>query len=453
MTKTLRIAAAALALSGGAALADGHIALKFPVGEGGFSWESYEAFAAANDFAGQRVTLAGPWLTPEDEKFRAMLAYFEAATGAETIYTGSDGFEQQILIDVEAGSAPNIAIFPQPGLASDMAGRGFLTPLGAEMAGWVTENFAAGPSWVDLGTYADQTGADQLYGFFYNVNLKSLVWYVPENFEDAGYDVPESMEDLIALSDQIVADGETPWCIGLGSGPATGWPATDWVEDMMLRTQPPEVYDQWVANEIPFTDPRVVEAIETFGLFARNDDYVAGGSSAVAVTDFRDSPKGMFSSPPQCYMHRQASFIPVEFPEGTVVGEDADFFYLPAFAEKDLGSPVLGAGTLMAITQDSPATKGLMEFLKLPLAHEVMMAQGGFLTPHTGVNTETYETSTLRQQGDILLGASTFRFDGSDLMPGAVGAGTFWTGMVDYTGGKSAEQVAAEIQASWEALK
>ncbi|MEO0911717.1 MAG: ABC transporter substrate-binding protein [Pseudomonadota bacterium] len=451
MKLTCLSSAAALALGAGAALADGH--LMVAPGEGDYTWDGYDAFAAANDFTGQRVTVFGPWLNPEDLKFNNMLAYFEEATGADVIYTGSDGFEQQIMIDAEAGSAPNMAIYPQPGLAADMAGRGFLTPLGNEMGEWVADNFAAGSSWVDLGTYADGNGEDQLFGFFFNVNIKSLVWYVPENFEDAGYEVPETMEELLALSDQMVADGETPWCIGLGSGPATGWPATDWVEDMMLRTHAPEVYDQWVTNEIPFDDPRVIEAIELFGTFARNDDYVAGGARAVASTDFRDSPKGLFSSPPQCYMHRQASFIPVEFPEGTVVGADADFFYLPAFAEKDLGSPVLGAGTLVAITNPNEAAVGLMEFLKLPLAHEIMMAQGGFLTPHAGVNTETYQTDALRQQGQILLDASTFRFDGSDLMPGGVGAGTFWTGMVDYTGGKDAAEVAADIQASWEALK
>ncbi|MEM7613685.1 MAG: ABC transporter substrate-binding protein, partial [Pseudomonadota bacterium] len=294
---------------------------------------------------------------------------------------------------------------------------------------------------------------DELYGFFYKVDVKSQVWYSPENFEDAGYDVPETLEDLKALTEQIVADGETPWCIGLGSGGATGWPATDWVEDMMLRTQPPEVYDQWVANEISFDDPRVVAAIEEFGAFARNDDFVAGGAGAVASTDFRDSPKGLFSSPPQCYMHKQASFIPAFFPEGTEVGADADFFYFPAYAEKDLGSPVLGAGTLWAITSDSPAAQALIEFLKSPIANEVWMAQGGFLTPHKGVNGDLYADETVRAQGDILLGATTFRFDGSDLMPGGVGAGTFWTGMVDYAGGKDAAAVAGEIQASWEALK
>lgn len=413
---------------------------------------SGSAFAASH-ISGEQITVFGPWLGPDQENVEAVLAAFAAQTGADVRYVGSDSFEQQILVDAEAGSAANVSVFPQPGLASDMASRGFLTPLADGTADWVRSNYAAGQSWVDLGTYAGPDGSDSLYGFFYKVDVKSLVWYVPENFEDAGYDVPQSMEDLIALSDQIVADGGTPWCIGLGSGGATGWPATDWVEDMMLRTQPPAVYDGWVSNEIPFNDPRVVAAIDAFGTFARNDDYVAGGAGAVASTDFRDSPKGMFSSPPQCYMHRQASFIPAFFPEGTVVGEDADFFYFPAYASTDLGNPVLGAGTVWAITNDSPGAHALIAFLETAEAHEIWMARKGFLTPHLGVDTSVFGDPTLQKMNDILLGATTFRFDGSDLMPGGVGAGAFWTGMVDYAGGKSAQEVADAIQAAWDALK
>ncbi|MXQ06904.1 extracellular solute-binding protein [Alphaproteobacteria bacterium GH1-50] len=451
MKKTFYTGTAILALTAGSAVAGGH--LPFTPGEGDFSWDSYNEWAAsAPDFSGQTVTIAGPWLQPEDDVFRSAVAYFAEATGAEVIYTGSDSFEQQIVIDAEAGAAPNIAVFPQPGLASDMASRGLLYPLPESMGSWTAENYGAGESWVDLGTFSDADGNDQLFGFFYNVNVKSLVWYVPENFEDAGYDVPESMEDLRALTEQIAADGETPWCIGLGSGAATGWPATDWVEDIMLRTQPADVYDAWTTNEIPFDDPRVVAAIEEFGWFIE-DGKVAGGTGAVATTDFRDSPKGLFSSPPQCYMHRQASFVPAFFPEDIEFGDDVDFFYFPSYDSKDLGNPVLGGGTLMAITDPSDATSALMEYFQLPIAHEIMMAQTGFLTPHKGVNLETYMNDALKGQGEILVNATTFRFDGSDLMPGGVGAGTFWTGMVDFTGGKAAGEVASDIQSSWEALK
>lgn len=452
MKTTLFTGVAALALTAGMAHAEAH--LVFAPGDGPFSWDDYNAWAEdAPDLSGQSVTVFGPWLSPEDGIFRSALAYFEAATGAEVTYSGSDGFEQQIVVDAEAGSPPNIAVFPQPGLAANMASQGLLSPLGADMAAWVGDNYAAGSSWVDLGTYSDEDGEDQFYGFFYNVNVKSLVWYVPENFEDAGYEVPETMEDLIALSEEMVANGDTPWCIGLGSGPATGWPATDWVEDIMLRTQPPEVYDQWVTNELPFDSPEVINAIETFGMFAKNDDMVAGGAAAVGSTDFRDSPAGLFTSPAQCYMHKQASFIPAFMPEGVEIGVDADFFYFPSFEAEDLGNPVLGGGTLMAVTDPSDATMALMEFFQQPISHEVMMAQTGFLTPHTGVNLDAYADASLRGQGEILLNSTTFRFDGSDLMPGAIGAGSFWTGMVDYVGGASAEDVASAIQDSWDAIK
>ncbi len=410
------------------------------------------AFGFSNINA-EQVTVFGPWLGSEQKNVEVILKVFAKKSGHDVRYVGSDSFEQQIFVDAEAGSAANVAVFPQPGLAAGMAKRGFLTPLKSGTGNWIRENYAAGQSWVDLGTYPGKDGKKRLYGFFYKVDVKSLVWYSPENFEDAGYEVPTTMEELKALNDKIVADGSTPWCIGLGSGSATGWPATDWVEDLLLRTQPPSVYDGWVDNSIKFNDPRIVAAIEEFGAFARNDKYVAGGAGTVASTDYRDSPKGLFKSPPLCYMHRQASFIQAFFPEGTAVGEDADFFYFPAYKSANLGKPVLGAGTVWGITKDSKGAHDLMKFLQTPEAHEAWMALKGFLTPHKGVDKSKFGDPTLRKMNDILLNATTFRFDGSDLMPGGVGAGSFWTGMVDYTGGKPAKQVADEIQKSWESLK
>ncbi len=447
--KNLLTGTAIVLLTTGSAMADAH--MPFAPGEGDFNWDSLTAFGEANDLSGQTVTVFGPWRGDDQTLAESILSYFEDATGANVEYTSSENFEQQIVIDAEAGSPPDVAVLPQPGLIANLASRGFIQPLGEETESWLLENYAAGDSWVSLGTYAGPDGEDRLYAFPYKIDVKSLVWYSPENFEDAGYEIPTSMEELKALTQQIADDGETPWCIGLGSGGATGWPATDWVEDMMLRTQPPETYDAWVTNEIPFDDPAVIEAIEEFGFFAGNDAFVAGGAGAVASTDFRDSPKGLFASPPQCYMHKQASFIPTFFPEGTELGLDADFFYMPSYDSKDLGNPVLGAGTLAFMMTENEAGKALLEFLKTPIAHEVWMAQSGFLTPHKGVNTATYGNETLRKQGDILLDATTFRFDASDLMPGAVGAGSFWTGMVDYAGGTPAAEVAEQIQSSWPA--
>lgn len=443
------VAALTLSLSAPAFAAD----LKYPLGEGPFHWENFEALKKI-DLKGETLTIFGPWRGDDEAHIQVVLEYFRQATGAEVKYSSSENYEQQVVIDTEAGSPANISILPQPGLLADLAAKGRLVPLSADDAKFITDNYGAGSSWVALGTYKGKDGASSFYAFPYKADLKSLVWYVPENFKDAGYEIPQTMEDLVKLSDQIVADGGKPWCIGLGSGGATGWPATDWVEDMMLRTQPPEVYDKWVTNEIKFDSPEVVGAIEAFGKFAKNNAWVDGGAAGVASTDFRDSPKGLFSAPPKCYMHRQASFIPSFFPEGTKVGTDADFFYLPPIAEMpNLGKPVLGAGTLAAITKDSKAARAFIEYLKMPLSHEVFMKDGGFLTPLKTVNQEAYVNDAARKQGEILSSATTFRFDGSDLMPGKIGAGAFWTGMVDFVGGKSAQDTGAAIQKAWDEIK
>lgn len=451
MKKILFFGAALCALSlATPALAE----LKFKPGEDAkFTWANFDEMKKM-DLKGETLTIFGPWRGDDEAHVQVVLEYFREATGADVKYSSSENYEQQVVIDTQAGSPANISVLPQPGLIADLAAKGLLTPLTDDDKKWMVDNYGAGQSWVDIGTAKDKDGKPQFFGFSYKTDVKSLVWYSPENFKDAGYEVPATMEDLMKLSEKIVADGGKPWCIGLGSGGATGWPATDWIEDIMLRTQKPEVYDGWVKNEVKFNDPAVIGALDIFGSIAKNDAWVDGGAAGVAATDFRDSPKGLFSSPPKCYLHHQASFIPSFFPEGTKVGTDVDFFYFPTFADKaDLGKPVLGAGTLFTITKDSKAARGFIEFLKMPLAHEVWMADGGFLTPLKSANPAAYASDAARKQGDIMATATTFRFDGSDLMPGKIGAGAFWTGMVDFVGGKSSKDTADAIQKAWDELK
>ena len=453
LSRTLLGFAAALALSAGSAAA---AELAVPIDSNpAFNWKSYHEFSAAHqDLKGQTLTVFSPWLTADEVGFKKVLAYFEAATGVTIQHTGSDSFEQQIVIDTQAGSPANISVFPQPGLAANIAAKGYLSPLGDNVKNWLLKNYAAGQSWVDLSTYADQNGNKKLFAFPWKADLKSLVWYVPANFKEAGYKIPKTMEELKALTEQIVKDGGTPWCIGIGSQAATGWPATDWVEDIMLRLYPPSVYDGWVNNTVKFNDPRVIKAIQDFGWFAKNDKFVDGGAAAVASTDFRDAPKGLFTSPPRCYMMHMASFIPAFFPKDVKLGTDANFFYFPPYAsEPKLGNPVEGAGTLFAITKDSPAARAFIDFLETPIASEIAMNQWNFFTPSKLVNTAVYPNDTLKGENKIIQDATTFRFDASDLMPGKIGAGSFWKGMVNYVGGESAKQVADQIQKDWDALK
>ncbi|MBN9272126.1 MAG: carbohydrate ABC transporter substrate-binding protein, partial [Mesorhizobium sp.] len=433
MKKVLLLGVALAALAMGA---PAQAELKFKPGEDPrFHWANFDDLKKV-DLKGETLSIFGPWRGEDETLVRSVLDYFAEATGAEVKYSSSENYEQQIVIDTQAGSPPNIAVLPQPGLIQDLASKGVLTPLGDDVAAWVKENYAAGASWAKLGTYTGTDGKPGFYAFPYKIDVKGLVWYSPDNFQEAGYKVPKTQEELADLEKKIIADGGKPWCIGLGSGGATGWPATDWVEDLMLRTQPPEVYDKWVTNEIPFTDPAVVNAIDIFAKIATDDKMVDGGAKAVAATDFRDSPKGLFTVPPKCYMHHQASFIPSFFPEGTKLGQDADFFYYPPFASKpELGTPLEVAGTLVMITKDSKASREFIKFLQMPLAHELWMAQKSFVTPFKAANKDAYGSDALKKQGEILTSATTVRFDGSDLMPGKIGAGSFWTGMIDLVGG------------------
>jgi ABC-type glycerol-3-phosphate transport system substrate-binding protein len=231
----------------------------------------------------------------------------------------SDG-NQRVLLHrarsrVRGGDAPEIALFPQPGLLLDMSPD--LAPF--DEAGIDVEALSGTliPGFLD-----SATRDGQVYGAPVNMAVKSLVWYPKQAFEDAGYEVPETHAELLELSDQIVSDGGTPWCVGIESGPDTGWPATDWLEDYVLRTAGPDAYDQWVAGELGFASPEVTEAAETAGDILLNDDYVDGGGRAIVNTPFGDAPRDMFDEEPGCWLHRQASFITTFFPEE--VQEDLD---------------------------------------------------------------------------------------------------------------------------------
>lgn len=455
MQKTLFAGVSALALT----LAAGSVCAQDIVrGEGDFSWDSLDEFEAAHTgLEGQSLTFWTPWREdPGDaSQWRAVVSFFEEATGVTAQLGSSPNYEEQARIDIAAGSPSNITILPQPGLLAEFAARGALTDLGEDTTSWLTENYAAGESWAELGQFEGSDGAVAQYAFPFKQEIKSLIWYTPDNFAEMGYEVPETMEELFALQDQIVADGGTPWCIGLESGGATGWPATDWIEDLMLRINTPEDYDAWVTNDLKFNDPKVVEALEVFSSIANADEMVAGGTASVATTAFGDSPAGLFTVPPQCYLHKQASFIASFFPTDAEAGVDYDFFYMPPYESRpELGRPVLSSGTLVSITRDSDAARAFIEYLKTPIAHEIWMAQenSSFLTAHTGANIDVYSSDALRQQGEILLEATTSRFDGSDMMPAPIGTGAFWTGMVNLVNGTSPKDVADQIQAAWDNL-
>jgi alpha-glucoside transport system substrate-binding protein len=360
----------------------------------------------------------------------------------------SADFEEQVQIRAEGGTL-DVILLPQPGAVVDHAASGAavsLEDMGFDMA-QLEATF--GEYFLSLGEFEGEH-----YGLPTNINLKSMVWYPKAAFDAAGYTVPATFDELIALSDQIVADGGTPWCVGFESGGATGWPATDWMEDIMLRTAGPDVYDQWVTHEIAFNDPAVATAAETFGQVMFTDGYVLGGADQTPAIAFGDAPAPMFNDPPGCWLHRQASFINAFFPEGTEAGVDYDWFPFPPIDQEG----TLFAGELAVTFRNAPEVVDfLTQFMDVP----IQCAMGGVtassrISPNVNVGPECYANSILADASVVLteaLAGGTGRFDASDLMPTEVGAGSFWTGMVAYMqeGPESLPTVLDDIEASWPA--
>jgi alpha-glucoside transport system substrate-binding protein len=250
------------------------------------------------------------------------------------------------------------------------------------------------------------------------------------------------------LMDQMVTDGITPWCIGIESGDATGWVATDWMEDIMLRTTSLENYDKWTRGELAFTSPEVKKAAETMADIWQ-DKYVYGGRQQIVATSFQNAPTPMFDNPPKCWMHRQGNFVTSFFPTTAVAGTDYAFFYLPPIDEQ-YGKPVLFAGDIMTAFRDAPEVRAVMQWFTTFEGVKGWAAAGGALAPHNDSDPNVYSNDVDKGVAQILLDASSVRFDGSDLMPGAVGSGTFWRGMTRFVSGQATlDQALEEIQAGW----
>jgi alpha-glucoside transport system substrate-binding protein len=401
--------------------------------------------AITGAYSGTTVTVDGAFEgnDPDGVKFGESVKAFEEATGITVNYIGNKEFEATISVRVDAGDAPDIADFPQPGKAASYVGDGLVTDVTSFISeDWLSQQY--NQSWRDMATI---DGIEA--GIFHRFNGKSLVWYAKDDWEAAGYEIPTTWDELKALNQQIADDGDTPWCIGIESGAATGWAATDWTEEMMLRTTTLENYDAWVAGDLAFSSPEVKTAIETWSDLWFNDDFVFGGRSSIVSTFFGDSPAPMFEDPPKCWMHKQGNFITGFFPEGSVAGEDYGFFYFPP-VDDSYGKPFLVAGDVMVMFNDRPEVRALMEYFTVPESAAGWLEGGGALAAHQTATPDMYGVELERGIAELVTQATSFRFDGSDLMPGEVGSGAFWEHISSYVAGSEDLDTALQaIDAAW----
>ena len=379
--------------------------------------------------------------------FEESLQQFQEDSGIEIKLTeASQSFDTLIRTRVQANNLPDMALFPQPGVLKDFVAQNKMQPL-SEVTDVEALEQALVPGILEAGAVEGE-----FYGAPVSMNVKSLVFYPKAAFEQGGYTVPTTLDELQTLTDKIKADGTTPWCLGMESGSATGWVATDWVEDMVLRTGGPEVYDQWVNHEIPFDDPAIVEAAERFESIALEEGNVLGGRQGVVSTAFGTSANPMFDDPPKCMLHRQGNFITQEgfFPDDVVanIDEEVGVFYLPGETADE--KPVLGGGDLAAVFEGADEqTAEVLEFITGE-DYPGWSESAGFMSPRKEFPLENYESELMRQMAGIAYEADVFRFDGSDQMPGAVGAGSFWKGMVAWVSGQQdLKQALTSIEESW----
>ncbi|MBG0785346.1 MAG: carbohydrate ABC transporter substrate-binding protein [Anaerolineaceae bacterium] len=406
------------------------------------------ANAYAGMYDGTVVTMSGPFTDQDAVVFEDSIKGFEEATGIDIQYEGSKEFEATINIRLDAGDSPDIADFPQPGLLATAAEKGYvIDPRDVINPDWIDQNYSE--AWKNLSMMTGPDGEEMMAGIWARANGKSFVFYPKAAFDEAGYTVPTTWDEMMALTQQIADDGDTAWCIGIESGAATGWTMTDWIEDVLLRVAPPEDYDAWVAGELKFDSPQVNLALDYIEEIWFNNDYVYGGREAIPTINFGDAPKPMFENPPKCWFNRQGNFVTTFFPEEAVAGVDYDFFYFPPINE-DYGKPVLGAGDIYAMFNDRPEVRAVFQYFSTGESLKVWIESGGAIGVHNDASLDWYADPITRNVAETIRNATTFRFDGSDLMPGAVGAGTFWKYMTDYVSGTiTREEALQQIDASW----
>jgi alpha-glucoside transport system substrate-binding protein len=377
---------------------------------------------------GGKVTVLATWGGSEQDSFLAMVKPFEEQTGIKVEYEGTRDLNAVLTTRVQGGNPPDVAGLPGPGQMAEFARAGKLIDLGSTLdQAAMKQQYAE--DWLKLG----QVDGKQ-YGILIKTALKGPIWYNPKEFQKvSGGTVPKTWDELLALSQKIADSGTAPWCIGLGSGAASGWPGTDWIEDIVLRQAGPDAYDQWHQGKLKWSSPEIKRAWETWGRIVGNEKMVYGGKQAMLATAFGDAGNPMFASPPRCYLHHQGSFITDFFVKANPnlkPVEDFNLFPFPTIDPRYAGAQEV-AGDLFGMFKDTPQARALMKYLTTPEAQSIWVKRGGAISPNKSVPADAYPDPLAKQMAQAMLAATTVRFDASDLMPEAMN-NAFWKAVLDY---------------------
>ena len=390
------------------------------------------------------VSVIHQWVSGgEPESFRAVVSLWENLTGGKVVDVGTRDILDILTIRVAGGNPPDMAVLAAPGTMEEFARDGKLVALDSFLDMDKIKNEYS-QTWIDMCTVEGK-----LYAIPYKAANKATVWYNPKVFQANGLEVPETWEEMIALSDQLVASGLSPWSIGVESGGTSGWPGTDWIGQILLSESGPEVYDQWVNHEIPWTDSWVKSAWEKFGQIALTPGYAHGGADFVLSTNFVSASYLPFKSPPEAAMYFLGSFaqgfIESQFPN-LVIEEDYSFFPFPSINPQYKGAVTSGAD-LLVMFNDNEASRSLMEYLASAEAQEIWVGRGGFTSPNKQVSLASYPDALAAEVAEQVTSAEIVRFDADDIWGGDLQA-VFFQGVLDYLADPSRlDSILQEIEA------
>ncbi|HEV8637341.1 MAG TPA: extracellular solute-binding protein, partial [Chloroflexota bacterium] len=345
---------------------------------------------------GGTVNVLATWGGDEQANFLAMVKPFEEQTGAKVQYEGTRDLNAVLTTRVSGGNPPDVAGLPGPGQMAQFGRQGKLIDLSgvldaSQMRQWYSED------WTKLA----QVEGKQV-GIFIKAALKGLIWYNTKAFQQAGHQVPKSWDDLTALSEKIAGTGTTPWSIGLESGAASGWPGTDWIEDIVLRQAGTEVYDGWAQGKVKWSSDGIKKAWQTWGQIVNDPKMTFGGKQTVLSTSFQDAANPLFQNPPKAFLHHQANFMTTFITKSfssLKPGQDFDVFPFPDIDPKNAGA-VESAGDLFGMFKDTPPARELMKWLVTPDAQAIWVQKGGALSPNKAVPESAYPDSIAKRAGE-----------------------------------------------------
>ncbi|MDQ1111411.1 alpha-glucoside transport system substrate-binding protein [Microbacterium testaceum] len=398
------------------------------------------------------VRISGGITGSEADLLNQSFDQFTKDTGIKVVYTGDKSFEGNIVTKVTGGDAPDIAIVPQPGLLKTLIGTGDVKKASDTVSSNVDQYW--GEDWK---SYGSEDGT--FYAAPMLANLKGYVWYSPAKFKEWGVEVPKTLDELMTLTATIQQKtGAAPWCAGFASGDASGWPGTDWIEDMVLRQSGADVYDKWVANEVKFTDAPIKEAFEATGKILLNPSYVnAGFGDVKSINSVAFADVAAKVADGSCPMTHQASFLSSNFltvknaaGQTPTVAPDGDVyaFLLPGVTEGNLA--VEGGGEFVTTFSDDANVQKVAEFMSTPDFANARVKLGGVISANKGADPSLASSEFLQEAMKVVQDPSTtLRFDASDLMPATVGSGSFWKGMVSWIDGTPTDQVLSDIQTGY----